>query len=265
MALVALLGILEQSPGADEADALLDKARASLGGVSRLKAVKSLSATGTLERKIGNRSKANVELYFQFPDRFSSKEKTKAFGGRDAAIWTVLNRNDAWMEVDPRPPGIELMGARSAFSEGAEPVALRRAKVEFGRLALALLLASPAALDAEFSRGAEIEVGGRPAVIVNVSGAYGFEVSLYLARDSGQPLKLDYLGRVPAGPFAGGEEDSGVEVIIQEQFADYRLVSGIQIPHRITRLANQRVFEELKLKAVVIDPVLDPKVFARRN
>lgn len=299
IALVSVVSMLLAETPRDDAPALLDKARAALGGVEKLTSVRSFWAAGSLETSWGGRSaKADIELHFLLPDRFLRKQTVKAYRGRDRTIVTVLNGNDAWADMVPRPPRGQLMGESALFSEGPEPVDVGFAKAEFGRLALALLLALPESLKGQFTRGADLDVGGRPAVIVNVSGSEGFDVSLYLARDSSSPLKLDYVGWTPSPPEAGASRmpswisiptsiplpirgggriaiptpirpslepgEIPLEVIIQERFSEYRQVSGIQIAHRILRLADQKVFAELTLKSVAIDPVLDPAEFDRK-
>jgi len=71
-----------QAQDAVKGQAVLADARKAIGGEDRLRAVKTLQATGTFRRSAGNNSlEGDVEILIEVPDKLRRNESTGFAGG----------------------------------------------------------------------------------------------------------------------------------------------------------------------------------------
>lgn len=142
----------------------------------------------------------------------------------------------------------EVGGRREAFRQN-----------ELLRTTLSLLLTAPEGMDVTYTFVGESDVDGAPCNIVNVEFA-GSNVKLYLSKASNLPVMISYLGHpMPnvmflrtRGPVTDATDapkektmfDHKIEgpdlAEVQVRFADYRGVSGVQLPYKwTTSIAGQ--------------------------
>ena len=79
----------------------------------------------------------------------------------------------------------------------AEAQAIRNARADLARTALAFLLTSPASLPLEFSAGGEAESDEGKADVVDAKGAGNFAARIFLDQKTHRPLMLTYRGVAP--------------------------------------------------------------------
>ena len=268
------------------ATALVAQARAALGGDKALAKVHGLSATGTTQRLIGDRT-VDGELTFdlQLPDKMFRSDTISPMGDRTAIVTgqgingdrllrsaRVLNAPPGAMIRTPPPP---------APGSDAEAQALRNARAEFARMTIALLLAAPASSPVEFTSAGQAESPDGKADVVDIKGQNNFAARLFLDAASHRPLMLTYRGVVPRmvvqtqtrraddpppaaadphGPPAAAPAGDLVEITVF--LDDYRAVDGVRLPHHITRSVDGKATEELTFKAIKVNPAFKPDAFS---
>jgi hypothetical protein len=279
---------------AARAEELLKQARAALGGEAKLKAVRSLSASGSYRRLLqGREMSGEIEFDLLLPDKFMKTEvmsmmsatvtRTEAFNGQKA--WTDSSSSGGGMVVFRQGPP----GTSEAQIEAA---ARQRLHAEFARLLLVWMLASPASFPLEFTYAGEAKAEDDSADVLDVKGPDGFASRLFLDQQTHRPLMLSYRGlatrmvvnsfNAPAGHSAGrskeeieratkeaqakaqAEAPKPEEVEIQWRFADYREVSGLYFPHQLSKATNGEVNEEWELKKFKLNPQLKPEKFDKK-
>jgi hypothetical protein len=92
--------------------------------------------------------------------------------------------------------------------------------------------------------------GGTPLTVLEVSGGGLEPVRLYIDRDD-RIAKQTYVTPGPDGQPSQAEE----------QFSDYRTVSGIDVPFRATVLRNGQKILERTLKSVTFNTAVDLTLF----
>jgi hypothetical protein len=164
----------------------------------------------------------------------------------------------------------------------AEAQAIRNARAELARTALAFLLAAPAALPLEFAAGGEAESDEGKADVVDVKGAGNFAARIFLDQKTHRPLMLTYRGVAPrvmiqtqqgAPPEGGrGRGDAPHDpalpapqvVDITLFLDDYKPVDGVMVPHRMARSIDGKPSEETTFKTIKINPAFKADTFAGR-
>ncbi len=196
---VALAGFValpaEASPGKEASvtlDTVLAKHFDAQGGLARLKAIKSISYTGTDQfdgkssTMTATRMRPNM---FRYENSDGTTTKVKAFDG--TAGWWSEDGNVQAVAADK----LEGMKAKAAFDDVLLDPAGRGAKVELA--------------------GKE-EVSGAPAYVVRIKHASGNEEHRYIDARSGLEVK-----RTVAWSYEG---KSGTKTVT---FRDYRPVNGV--------------------------------------
>jgi hypothetical protein len=269
-------GYAAQAAGDTKAVELLAQARAALGGEQPVARVQSLAASGRVTRAAGSMQlSGELSLQLQLPDRMLRTESLSPDG--DLTLVTdqgvngdVLLRGSRTFNAPPgaiiRTPPPPVKGS------DAEAQALRAARADLARLALALLLRTPDSQPVEFTYGGTAEAPDGKADVIEVNGRDGntFAARLFLDAGTHRPLMLSYRGVVPrmvvqtrrvergaAPPDAAAQPappPQGDVVDIEMFLDDYRSVDGIMLPHHITRSVAGDVNEEWTLTSFAVNP-----------
>jgi hypothetical protein len=281
-------GFAARISGDSKTEQLMAQARAALGGEKNLSKVQGLTATGTYQRAQQDRQlSGEVTIDLQLPDKFLRTESLNPLGDIQLITEQGLNgdkllRNSrtlnapagAMIRVPPPPTG------------DAEAQAIRNARADLARTALAFLLASPASLPLEFTAGGEAESDDGKADLIDVKGPGNFSAKLLLDQKSHRPLMLIYRGvqpRVvvqtqqgppPAAPAPGAAAahgsaegaagPAGQLVDITLYLDDYRPVDGVMLPFRMSRSIDGKPAEETTFKTITLNPAFKADTFAAR-
>ena len=278
-------GYAARAAGDGKAEQVLAQARAALGGDKNLGKVQGLTASGTYQRTLPDRQvSGDVTIDLQLPDKLLRTESMNPMG--DMTIITAQGLNGEQLLRSQRtlngPPGMVVrMGAAPAGD--AEAQAVRNARADLARTALAFLLTSPASLPLEFSSGGEAESDEGKADVLDAKGAGNFAARILLDQKSHRPMLIMYRGVAPRvmiqqqqgpSPDAGrGRADAPRDlpaapppqlVDITLYLDDYKAVDGVMLPHHMARSVDGKPSEEMTFKTVKINPAFKPDTFAAR-
>jgi zinc protease len=215
-----------------KAQALLDQAIAAKGGLDKLRGVKTIVAKQTLTNpEAAGRSTVTLN-YVQYPDQF----RIETSAGPNTVV-QAYDGTTAWMK-DER-------GVRVS----PEAVA-KEARATLRRDAILLLLA---AKDGKLTPRILPDVkdpSGHLDHALEISGPDLNPVVLYIDPTTSLIRKQVFAADMPGRP------------IIEEQFSDYRVVDGLQIPFSASRKAGPMTLER-KVSEVKINTAIDPVQFRR--
>jgi hypothetical protein len=278
-------GYAARAAGDSKAEQLMAQARAALGGDKNLNKVQGLTATGTYQRTLPDRQlSGDVTIDLQLPDKLLRTESMNPIG--DTTIVTAQGLNGDTLLRSQRtlnaPPGM-MIRAGAAPTGDAELQAIRNARADLARTALAFLMASPASLPLEFSSGGEAESDEGKADVVDAKGAGSFTARIFLDQKSHRPLMLVYRGVAPrvmiqtqqGTPPEGGRgrgesphDAAGAPapqiVDITLYLDDYRSVDGVMLPHHMSRSIDGKPSEEMTFKTIKLNPAFKSDTFAAR-
>ena len=214
-------------PGLPSADSILDKYIQASGGAQRLAGVTSFTAKGTSVGFGGFGGGGAVEIVAKAPDKRSTiilfKEETgrgdqiRAYDGRTGWVRTPLN-----VLGEFQLNGGDLDGARFD-AQLSFPGQIKQilTNLKAGPPTLVTDLPAPSS---QASLQQDVTLGQTHTVdVVQGTGPRGLLVTLYFDRQTGLLLRELRYGNSPIG-----------RVPTQIDFADYRDVSGIKLPFRIT-------------------------------
>src|SRR5258706_9680620 len=192
-------GYAARAAGDTKAEQLMAQARAALGGEKNLNKVQGLTATGTYQRTMQDRQVGGeVTIDLQFPDKLLRTESLSPMG--DILLVTEQGLNGEKLLRSQRtlngPPGM-VVRSPPAPTGDAEVQAVRNARADLARTALAFLLTSPASLPLEFSAGGEAESDEGKADVIEAKGAGNFTARILLDQKSHRPLMIMYRGVAP--------------------------------------------------------------------
>ena len=267
--------------GDNRAIELVAQARAALGGDKALAKVQGLSATGAVQRLIGDRT-VDGELTFdlQLPDKVMRTDTISPMGDRTAVVTGQGLNGDKLLRVSRilnAPPGAMIRTPPPpAPGSDAEAQALRNARAELARMTIGLLLVAPASFPVEFTAAGQAESPDGKADVIDIKGPNSFAARLFLDASSHRPLMLTYRGvspRIVVQTQRGAPPPSddhaapppptpGDIVDITMFFDDYRNVGGVQLPHHITRSVDGKPSEELTFKTITLNPAFKPDTFS---
>jgi zinc protease len=216
----------------EKAQALLDQVIAAKGGLDKLRGIKTIVARQTLTNPEAPGRSTITLNYLQYPDRF--RIETNA---GESAVITGYDGTEAWMK-DPRM-------VRAAPEQVA-----REARATLRRDAVALLLA---AKDGKLTPRLLPDVkdpSGRLDRALEISGSDLNPIILYIDPATGLIRKQVFTSDMPGRP------------IVEEQFADYRAVDGVQIPFTASRKAGPVTLER-KVTDIKFNTPIDPALFKR--
>jgi hypothetical protein len=267
---------------------LLRQAREALGGDQKLRGVRSLSAAGRLRLVAdGSDQSGHVQLDMLLPDRLKIAETLSLIAGVEVTRVRALDGDKAWtdtssgggagntrvMILPPKTSGDNIEAAREKWMQS-----------ELARLALGLLLAQPSSQSFELTYAGEAEAQDGRADVLDVKTPGGPGMRLFLDQKTHRPLMISYRGVPPrvnmnkttttnkadldkiikektagAAP-VGAHPDTEIQLV----FSDYRQVNGVLLPHRMSKVADGKVFEELEVTKYKLNPAeLSPRQFAK--
>jgi hypothetical protein len=282
--------IAATATGADKkADELIAQARAALGGEKQVANVHALSFAGTISRAIGDRTVGGeLTLELQLPDKMLRTDSISPMG--DAVIVTQeqgFNGNTLlrFSKVSGAGPGMMIRTPPPpAAGSPDEAQQLRNSRADFARLAVAMLLMSPAAVPVTFSYAGEAESPDGKADVIDLKGEGSLAAKLFLDQKSHRPLMVSYRGVSPQirvqtqtmqGPGGRGrsEDDAGRAaaappapelVDINMFFEDYKPVDGVMLPHHVMRSVDGKTTEEWTFKTVKVNPAFKADTFEKK-
>jgi hypothetical protein len=276
--------LLAAADGDAKALAMLKQARAALGGEEKLAKVRGLSASGTLAREMGDQQvTGEMTIDLQLPDKMLRTDSLRPMGDATIVVLTGINgdaliRNSKTLNAGPgmvvRAP------APPAAGSDDESRAIRSARADLARFAVAFLLASPSSMPVEFTDGGEAESPDGTADVLDVKGAGNFAARLLLDKASHRPLMLAYQGVAPrmvmqtvrggpppetapgqahgAAPAAAAPQTVDIQMFLD----DYRSEDGILLPHHVSRSVEGKTTEEWTFKTIRINPAFKADAFS---
>lgn len=271
---------------AAHARALLDQARAALGG-EKLKSLQSLSATVSYRRALGERQlTGEIEYDLLLPDKFLKNETMSPIPGVEITRVEAMNDGKVWTDAGSKGGG----GGSVVIRQGGaanDPQALalmeQNIRSDFMRLIIGWLLTAPASFPVEFTHAGTAEAEDGTADVIEVKGQNNFAAYLFLDQKTHRPFMLSYKGRAPrlmmqtspGQPRTQEEMDKQAKEMqeraaaapldeIQIRFGDYRNVDGISFPHHLSKSVNGEVNEEWEMKKFKVNPSIKPEKFEKK-
>ena len=280
MSLLLTLGsFVARAAGDTKVEQLLAQARAALGGEKNLNKVKGLTASGTYQRTLPDRQlSGDVSIDLQLPDKILRTESMSLMG--DFVVVTEQGVNGETLlrsqhAVNAPPGAVIRMGAAPAAD--AEAQAIRNARADLARTAIAFLMTSPASMPLDYSYGGEAESDEGKADVVDAKGAGSFALKIFLDKGTHRPLMLSYRGvapRVqimtqqgpppPGGTHGAPELPAPQPVDIMLFLDDYKNVDGVMLPHHWSRSVDGKPTEEMTFKTIKVNPAFKAETFSAR-
>ena len=311
---VVAAGTLALAQGSEVAR-VLGAARDALGGDAALSAVRTLAFEGTRTRSTGEGASraSEFEMAFALPDRFVRKDVMANINGMQIMRSSGFNGAEPIEKVDTPPQMGGHMVFRSAGGassggseltpeerETARANALRASRHDFARLTLGMFAASLPAFPVEFTYVGVAESPDGLAEVLDVAGADGFTVRLFVDQKTHLPLMLSWMDKEPltmvagAGPGVVTMERGGPggvpmgragspeelekmqaemtrrleEAEAKRRVVEYRMFYGgykafddVKLPTRIQWMVDGQPTEELELERVRVNVNIDPKAF----
>ena len=270
---------------AARAAAVLAEAREALGGDERLRAVTTLQAAGDFRRVLGEmQMEGELELLLEPPDKLRKNEDISMPGGARMTRTEVVNGAEVWDDSGQRGGmghgvAIVMRGPGGANADPAEVKEMQRRmrRAELARYAAAWLLA----FDGAATHAGIAEAPDGRADVIEIAPAEGPPIRLFIDQATHLPLMLTWQGPQPrimvrrqAGPpsdreqarEAAAAEESGPppQATFEMRLADYREVSGVRLPHQISKAVNGQTNEEWTIAAYEVNPSLRSNTFTKQ-
>jgi hypothetical protein len=270
---------------AAKAQAILTQARAALGSEAKLKALQSLTITGTLHRVLGNRDlTGEVQLDILLPDHTLKAETLAPMPGAEMTTVEALNGAETWTDQSQGHSAGMVIIRRGPDTPQGQELAKLAVRADITRLWLGLLLNAPTSSGISYSFAGEAEAPDGKADVLRVKGANNFQANLFLDQKTHRLLMLTYQARKPRmmmNSFSGGERPSEEEMqkrmkeaqaeaaaqpLVEHQirFSEYKDEGGIAFPHRISKAINDEISEEWELTKFKLNPGLKPEKFVKK-
>jgi hypothetical protein len=224
------------APAADKAaraQEILKQARAALGDEGKVRALQSLTASGTSRRTFGERqTESEVEIDILLPDKIKRIEN-----GQFGSNTTALNGSQVWTEFVSAVGGpgggapqvfagggdgnVRIVGPGGGGGGGgagtgggavpsqAQAMLQQLQRAELTRLMLGLLLTPPAGVNLEFTYAGEAKApDGMTADIIDAKGE-NFTARLFIDQKTHRLLMMGFKARQFRGRGAGGGRAGG--------------------------------------------------------
>ncbi|MFN0084856.1 MAG: hypothetical protein ACKVX9_05670 [Blastocatellia bacterium] len=163
-------------------------------------------------------------------------------------------------------------GGVRPMSPEMEDAMKREARADFARMMISLLLITPqGASPYEFSYEKELAAKDGKADVLRVTGPDQFVMFLLFDQKSHLPWMFTYraaaprLGRPSAAPTDEEESPDARMIDYQVFFSEHKVEGGIQLPHRLARVANGQLVEEWKLNKFKLNPDLKANRFEKKK
>jgi hypothetical protein len=269
-----------QSPSQDAAPAAISAAREALGGEKKLTAVRSIVATGRTRQVRGdNLVPIEFEIAIELPDKYVRKDEIPA---QESGPTTSGFNGETLLQFPvPSPPPARAGGSPPPTQEQLAAVArmrLANVRQDFARLMLGLFAGTPASYPVAFSYVGKAEAPQGKADVLDVKGVAGpgaFAARLFINDATHLPIMLTWAAPPPSGrggppsppgsPGTPARQGQPTPPESRLYFADYREVSGLQLPFRIRRALGADTVEETTFDGFKINGTIDPKKFEARK
>lgn len=215
-------------PPAETVDQIFEKYLTAAGGRDALTAAKTRVMKGQVATRAGQ------TVPFAVEERAAGQYRATTSLSATQTIREVFDGTGGWVAS----------GAEPRSYHGVEVAAVSR----FHELGLALRLRNTLRKAAV---GRYEKIDGRDVVSINAESAPDVMETLYFDRSSG--LLVRRVARI--GTVLG-------RVAVQMTYGDYRSVSGIQVPHRVTRVTWDNVMDAT-FSSVTVNAPLDEADFKR--
>lgn len=285
--LIAVAAVSELFPNvsaqdaANKAEQILAAARAAIGG-EKLKSLQSLSVEGEFRRTMGPMDMSGTaSIDMLMPDKVLRTEVMTMMGNMEITRIEALNGNNVWEDQQTGGGGGMVMirrGGKAGDPKAAEDLIRGEAmKTAFG-----FVLNSPSSLPMTFTYAGEAEAPEGKADVLDAKVPVGPALRFYFDQKSHRLLMLTYKGKRPRvithqGGGPPSEEDlqkrmkeseaeaaKQPDVEYQTRFSDYKEVSGISLPHKISKGIESETTEEFTVTKVKINPSLKPEKFVKK-
>jgi len=266
---------------AARAASVLADARKALGGEEKLRAVKTLQATGDIRRSMGEmQMEGELELLIEAPDKLRRNESIGVPGGATMVRTEVLNGTEVWDDSSQRGGmgghmTMVMRGPGGSLDEAAMKDLRRRIRrADLSRFILAWLITT----DAAIAHAGVAEAPDGKADVLEVKPAEGPAMRLFVDQQTHMPLMLTWQGPQPRMMVRRGQgpppnpdqaareaEAQGPppEATFEMRLEDYRTVDGLQLPHQITRSMNGQPNEEWTVKTYKVNASFKGNTFTR--
>lgn len=272
------------------AEKLRSQARAALGGDVRLDEVRSISASGTLRRLSyeGDQwEQGRVNIDILLPDKFMKTQVMDLPRNQGQITHSItVNRDRAWVDTKASTSRTPIISYDQDGSEEERRKNERALRSHFTTALLAWFLTVPTPSSVQYVYVGEAVAEDGQADVLDVRGADGFAMRLFLDKATHLPLMISYRQEVPRV-----KEDVSVKVVngraqvtrkaqaeneaeekepelqyneIELRYSNYRDVDGIQLPFRSTESQNGKVTEEWEMVDYKINPPLEPQKFQNK-
>ena len=269
----------------DAAATAISAAREALGGEKKLAAVRTVVATGRTRQVRGdNLVPIEFEIAIELPDKYVRKDEipaqesgptTTGFNGETLLQFPAPSAPPA-RAGGPPPPTEEQIAA-------AARMRLANVRQDFARLMLGMFAGTPASYPLTFTYAGKAEAPQGKADVIDVKGPPGpgaFAARLFI-NDDDAPADHDHVDGSGAAdarwsstrraaafgagdvPPASASQPTPPESRLY--FADYREVSGLQLPFRLRRALGPDTVEETTFDGFKINAKIDPKKFEVRK
>ena len=211
--------ITEQAPNAPNPDQVLDAYLQALGGAQKVATLTSFVAKGTYQG-YDDPAEVPVEIYAKAPGQFSQT----VHGANGDSHWVDDGRT-AWVAQSVEDTPVPLLALTAGDLDGAHLEAKLYFPAQIKRLLTNLhvgfpISGVPSILPDTVGSG----IDDRELNIMEGKTAAGNNVKLYFDKKSGLLVRMVRYTNLPIG-FITTEID----------YSDYRVVSGIKVPFRITK------------------------------
>lgn len=249
----------DDNNGAPQVQELLAKAADALGGAERLRAVNSLSLSGTLRRVFPDQDRSGTyEINFLSPDKYKKVERAEVSKGTQINLTQMLNKDGGWSGTGIKTSGLELnLDQLGAHARPLSPAARRQMRAEFAVHLLAKFLAAPAQSSVQFSYAGRAGASHADAFMLDMRGADDLAARVFLDPKTYLPLAMNYRGRPPmitVDPQAAERGAQSFDTELEVRFSDYRAENGLVLPHHIRVESGGKLLEEFEMKTCRINP-----------
>ena len=295
---IAVLATLAPGPPVHAQDAakggmLLAEARKALGGEDKLAAIKRLQVSGTFLRSTGPDQiiDGDFDVFIELPDKYRRNEIT-GFAGANVERAEILNGDQVADESSggltagggfrggggfgrggrgggfdgrnqPRNPSVAQQDPGSA-DDRLKDQQRRVRQAELARLALVWVLST----DGPVAWIGTAQAPEGTADVLEVRLPNGVPTRLFLHPSTHIPLMITWSGQPSRGgdirrrgaPAAAPPQG---QATLELHMGEYKTVSGIKLPHLITRGPEGITQEELKIKSFKINPNFKADTFTR--
>lgn len=267
---------------ADKAQQILAAARTAIGG-EKLKSLQSLSVEGEFRRSMGQMEMSgtlNVDMLM--PDKVLRTEVMNMMGGIEITRLEAVNGDKVWEDQQQGGGGggvVMIRRGRANDPKASEDMI----RSEALRTSFGFLLNTPSSLPATFAYAGEAEAPEGKADVLDAKVPAGPALRLYFDQKSHRLLMLSYKGKRPRmitqtrtdGPPSHEEMEKRVkeaeaeaakqpDVEYQTRFSEYKEVSGIWLPHKISKGIESETNEEITITKVKVNPSLKPEKFVKK-